>query len=241
MSGTGMCQAGQVKQEGRRRVCRVKHSNFNQTALAARRTVIILLVIKFTPRLDKAINTAAWAHEQVNQHRKGSDLPYIVHPFGTMLIAGEVTDDENVLIACLFHDILEDVTTKNPEVYNEQKMRSEFGDRVTDIVLEVSKDSSIKNWRARGEDYLNHIKNEASDEAVIVSAADKVHNLQAMARDYKEKGEDLWQAFTTKSKADQVWWYESMLNVLEERKAPGKLLSHLRKSLEDLKNYESGA
>lgn len=196
-------------------------------------------MVKFTKRLDKAIKTAAWAHEQVGHHRKGSDVPYIIHPFGVMLIAGEVTDDEDILIACLFHDILEDVTTRDPKVYDEQKMRDEFGDRVTDMVLDVSKDAPIKDWRARGQAYLDHLEKKASDEAILVSGADKVHNLQSILQDYDRRGEELWQVFTTKSKDDQIWWYESMLDILEKREAPDKLTSQLRELLETLKKPRS--
>jgi len=41
-------------------------------------------MIKYTDRLDSAIRKAAWAHEQQDQHRKGTDIPYIIHPFGVM-------------------------------------------------------------------------------------------------------------------------------------------------------------
>ena len=60
-----------------------------------------------SPRLIRAINTAAWAHR--DHVRKGTDIPYISHIFGVMHLVSEVTDDEDVLIAALFHDILEDV------------------------------------------------------------------------------------------------------------------------------------
>ncbi len=42
-------------------------------------------MINYTHRLDKAIRIAAWAHEQQLQHRKGTDIPYIIHPFGVIL------------------------------------------------------------------------------------------------------------------------------------------------------------
>ena len=71
-------------------------------------------MINYTQRLEHAINIATFAHR--NQKRK-SELPYIVHPFSTMLIASNVTE-EDVLIACLFHDIFEDV----PEEYSRQQM-----------------------------------------------------------------------------------------------------------------------
>ena len=62
-------------------------------------------MINYTERLDKALRKAAWSHEQQGQHRKGSDIPYIIHPVGAMMIASNATDDEDILIACLMHDV----------------------------------------------------------------------------------------------------------------------------------------
>ena len=189
-------------------------------------------MINYTPRLDKAIKTAAWAHEQQNQHRKGGkEVPYIIHPYGVMVIASNVTDDEDVLIACLFHDILEDVDS---DVYSEEDMRREYGDRVVAIVKDVTKDESKPDWHERSRAYLGHLENEASDEAVIVSGSDKVHNLLSIAEDYKNQGDELWQMFTTKSKEDQIWWYQSILEVLKKRNAPEELIEQLQELLNEI-------
>ncbi len=193
-------------------------------------------MIKYTQRLDRAIKTAAWAHEQVGQHRKGGkDIPYVIHPFGVMVVASNVTDDEDVLIACLFHDILEDVTTKNPEIYNEDKMRAEFGEHVLGIVKDVTKDESKADWKERSEAYLHRLRHSASDEAVIVSGADKIHNLMSIVDDYENVGDELWDIFTTKSKQDQIWWYESINEVLRGRQAPEELVSRLDILIEQIK------
>jgi (p)ppGpp synthase/HD superfamily hydrolase len=98
-------------------------------------------MINYTTRLDKAIRISARAHEKQGQHRKGTDIPYIIHPFGVMLIASNVTKDENVLIGCLMHDILEDIDSS---IYNELQMKDDFGDKLVGIVKDVTKDDSIK-------------------------------------------------------------------------------------------------
>jgi len=197
-------------------------------------------MIKYTQRLDKAIKTAAWAHEQVRQHRKGGkDIPYIIHPFGVMIIASNVTDNEDVLIACLFHDILEDVTTKNPEIYNEDTMRAEFGEHVLGIVKDVTKDETKADWKERSEAYLHHLRHSASDEAVIVSGADKIHNLLSIVGDYEKSGDALWDIFTTKSKQDQIWWYESVNTVLKQRQAPDGLVARLEGLIKEAKELKA--
>lgn len=178
-------------------------------------------MIHYTERLDKALRRAAWAHEQQQQHRKGSDIPYIIHPVGVMMIASNVTDDEDVLIACLLHDILEDVSA---DIYDEAIMSGDFGERVVAIVKDVTHNGS-DDWHERSNEYLRHLEQNASAEAVIVSASDKIHNLLSVLSDYEEYGEALWDRFTTKNSADQVWWYTEILRVITKRGVPA-LLSH---------------
>ena len=114
-------------------------------------------------------------------------------------------------------------------------MRQEFGDRVVAIVLDVTNDSDENDWHARSKYYLNHIENEASDEAVIVSASDKIHNVKSILIDHATHGDDLWERFTTKSGSDQQWWYESILGVIARRKAPASLIEQLTKEVETLR------
>lgn len=187
----------------------------------------------FTPRLEKAVRVAAMAHRK--QTRKGSELPYIIHPFSVMTIAAAVTDDEDTLIACLFHDIIEDV----PEEYSVQQMRTEFGDRVVAIVRGVTKDDDAGDWYDISRAYLQNLRNNASDESVIVSAADKTHNLMSVLADYETEGEAVWQKFTTKNAADQVWWYGAVLEVIQERQAPKPLVEGLERLVLELQKRVS--
>lgn len=178
-------------------------------------------MIEFTERLDKALRMAARAHEKQGQYRKGSDIPYIIHPVGVMLIANQATDDEDTLIACLLHDVLEDV---DPEIYGEGDIKSDFGQHVVDIIKDVTNSPDIMDWHENRKAYLHHLEHEACEEAVIVSASDKTHNLTATITDYRDVGDDIWQRFTTKNYDDQVWWYESVLAVVSKRK-PGSLFN----------------
>jgi (p)ppGpp synthase/HD superfamily hydrolase len=166
--------------------------------------------MKMTPRLEQAMQTATVAHR--NQVRKGSEIPYIVHPMAVMCIASTATEDEDVLVASLFHDIFEDV----PEAYPRERMVKEFGKRVVSIVDGVTKDDTIKGWKPRADAYLHHLEHEASDESVIVSAADKAHNLLSILFDYKTLGNELWSRFKV-GKDEQLWWYESILGVTSRR------------------------
>jgi len=181
-------------------------------------------MIAYTPRLDMGIRISATVHERAGQHRKGSDIPYISHPFGVMLIASNATKDEDVLIASLMHDVLEDVPS---DIYSEANMRRDFGRRVVSIVKDVTKNDDQPDWHLRGAEYLDHLRGKACDEAIIVSTADKIHNLQSILIDHALEGDAVWQRFSTKSAADQLWWYSSVLDVVTERQAPPVLVQQL--------------
>lgn len=166
-------------------------------------------------RLLKAVNAAALAHD--GHYRKGTRIPYISHLMGVMAIAATVTDDEDVLIACLLHDTIEDV----PEKYGASQIAEDFGPRILGIVQGVTK-SELPTWQERSDAYLAHLRDEASRESVLVSLCDKMHNLMSILADHDELGEELWTRFNS-GKERQQWWYRSIRDVASER-LPGNPL-----------------
>ena len=135
-----------------------------------------------------------------------------------------------MLIAALFHDILEDV----PEEYSPQRMAEEFGDRVVELVRGVTKDSTLSSWQDRSDAYLAHLR-EADDSSVLISAADKLHNLLSIHADLDELGDELWGRFNS-GKDRQLWWYRSVADLVLER-LPGNLLGEeLARQVERLEN-----
>ena len=175
--------------------------------------------MKLTPKIQKAINKAAFLH--LGQTRKSSDTPYIVHPFSVACILSEYTDSEDVICAGLLHDVLEDV-----KGYLFVDLESEFGSRVAKIVREVSedkdpgdsRDKAIRTWQKRKEAYIANLKND-SEEALMVSCADKIHNLNSLIEVIKEQGGAVWKNFNAPDpKPDNtLWYYKEIFNVLKSR------------------------
>lgn len=180
-------------------------------------------------RLMRGIATASRAHD--GHYRKGSGLPYISHPMSVMLIAASVTNDEDVLLAALFHDILEDV----PENYSRAEMEDEFGPRVVEIVEGVTKDSSLPSWQERADAYLEQLSH-GSEESLIVAGADKFHNLSQTLEDLDRDGHALWERFRS-TPSQQLWWYTSVRNVIAERLPDLPLLADLGVLIERLDSW----
>lgn len=180
-------------------------------------------------RLMRGIAIASRAHD--GHYRKGSGVPYISHPMSVMWIAASVTNDEDVLLAALFHDILEDV----PENYSRAEMEDEFGPRVVEIVEGVTKDSSLPSWQERADAYLEQLSH-GSEESVIVAAADKFHNLSQTLEDLDRDGHALWERFRS-TPSQQLWWYTSVRNVIAERLPDMPLLADLGVLIERLDSW----
>jgi (p)ppGpp synthase/HD superfamily hydrolase len=160
-----------------------------------------------TALIDSALIFAARAHD--GQRRKSSDIPYIVHPVGVMmvLVACGETDPE-LLAAALLHDTVEDTRVTLAE------LRERFGERVAGIVEGCSEPDKSETWEHRKQHTVAYLRTAARD-VQLVSAADKLHNLRSMAVDYASLGELLWSRFK-RGRTEIEWYYRAVLESLRE-------------------------
>ena len=86
-------------------------------------------------------------------------------------------------------------------------------------------------WRERKERYLEHLE-EAPDDALRVSLADKVHNARAILYDYREVGEELWSRFRG-SREESLWYYRELAEIFCRRR-PGPLADELRRTVDEI-------
>jgi hypothetical protein len=87
-------------------------------------------------------------------------------------------------------------------------------------------------WRERKENYVRHLS-EASDSALLVSLADKLHNAHAILRDFRTHGDELWQRFSVKDPKQHLWYYQSLLDVYAER-INSWMVDELREVIDEL-------
>ena len=158
-----------------------------------------------------------YAHQvHQNQRRKGTGIPYIAHILGVAALAMEYGASEDEAIGALLHDAAEDGGGEATLA----EIRARFGDAVADIVLGCS-DSLVEDpedklpWRERKENYLAHLQN-AHESVLLVSAADKLHNVRSITRDYREHGEEIWNRFQGR-RDGTLWYYETVADALMRR------------------------
>ncbi|MEI6479962.1 MAG: HD domain-containing protein [bacterium] len=177
------------------------------------------------PKIQKAIYVAT--HQHRSQTRKVNNLPYIVHPFSVAWLLSEQTKDEDVIVAALLHDVLEDT-----EGYEYSDIVRDFGERVANIVSEVTEKSNL-DWKDRKEKYINRLES-ASEEALMLATADKIHNLVSIREDILETGVGHW-GIHFKSFEEVKWFYDSVFEVVEKRLTSKALLEEFRQELGLLK------
>ena len=165
-----------------------------------------------TELVDKAIFFATQAHH--GTERRGKGYPYIIHPLEAMAIVATISNDPELLAATVLHDTIEDTSVTYEDI------QKEFGTHVADLVVT---ETDIKNapdgrklsWQERKQRDIDNLRI-ASREVKIIAIGDKLSNIRAIARDYRTKGDELWQIFRVKDKATHSWRYKGLREALSE-------------------------
>ena len=180
-----------------------------------------------TERFDNALQFAHGVHR--SQIRKDTTIPYVSHLLSVAGLVLESGGDEDLAIAALLHDAVEDAEDMSGEDMSD-RIRAKFGDRVADIVdgcsdAKSSSGGSKPPWRSRKEAYLEHLRS-APNDVLRVSIADKVHNARSIATDQDRFGEALWERFSSTSE-DSRWYYTSLRDIYKERISDSYLIKEL--------------
>ena len=161
-------------------------------------------------RLTDAFSFAALCHDGAK--RKGTTLPYIVHPAEVAAIAAAMTDEEDVLCAAVLHDVMEDCGVTF------EALESRFGAHVAQLVESETQPHGgdpCATWDARKEASVKRLAG-GSRETKIIALSDKLSNMRAIRRDYDRYGNGLFERFHQHDMRRHAWYYGSILSILEE-------------------------
>jgi (p)ppGpp synthase/HD superfamily hydrolase len=155
----------------------------------------------YSARLYDAIEVAARAHHR--QVRKGTEIPYIVHPLAVAGLLIRAECPEHMIIAALLHDVLEDTPITVEEI------QSSFGRKVSGLVTELSEPDKKAPWEKRKAHTIQYLADKASEEVLVVALADKLDNLRAIREGLESDGEIFWERFN-RPRDKQKWYYENL-------------------------------
>jgi len=174
---------------------------------------------RLTQRFTDALVFAADLHGR--QTRKGpEEIPYISHLLGVASLVIEGGGDEDMAIAALLHDAVED----QGGYETLDRIREKFGQRVAHIVEGCTDDFTGHNrtpWCERKTKYIEHLREDVDEETRIVSLADKVHNARTILLDFIDHGESVFDRFRGR-KVGSMWYYRALVDAFRyaEQKRP---------------------
>ena len=170
--------------------------------------------------LFRAVEFAARAH--AGQYRKGTKLPYILHPLRVAQILIEAESSEPLTLAGLLHDTVEDTSATAGEI------EDLFGAEVARLVLSVSEPDRSANWEVRKQHTIASL-GIAEEDTLLLACADKLDNVRSMSRGLSRVGPQFWGRFH-RPRTDQAWYYRSVAAAIEGR-ASAEPLSGLATTL----------
>ncbi|MCU0560952.1 MAG: HD domain-containing protein [Desulfobacterales bacterium] len=172
----------------------------------------------YSARLYDAIEVAARAHH--GQVRKGTEVPYLVHPLAVAAILIRARCPEHMVIAGILHDTLEDTPLTAAEI------GSRFGPRIMDLVIGLTEPDKRQPWEKRKFHTIELLADAADEELLLVALADKLDNIRAIRQGLAEAGQDYWRRFN-RPKEDQAGYYRSLARVFSARLQtdPGRSLA----------------
>lgn len=185
---------------------------------------------EITERFRCALDYAAQKHAQ--QTRKASDIPYLSHLMSVCSIVMDNCSDENVWIAALLHDAVEDQGGEMTALEIERL----FGTRVAELVRGCSEmiaedESARPTWLERKMGYLKAMADKDAD-VLLISIADKLHNARSVLSEWLRCGDDVYCRFS-KGKVGTHWYYQEMIRAYRETgRAPEHLLRELEETVE---------
>lgn len=182
----------------------------------------------FSPRYDAALILAAVAHR--NQLRKGSDLPYIAHPVHVSVILIQHGFGEDMAIAGLLHDVVEDTDVPI------EAIRAEFGPEIARLVAAVSETKTADGvelpWEQRKAEKLAHLRAGGPDVAAL-KAADAIHNARSIVADLRRVGPGVWARFK-RGPQQTVEYYQAISAAVRAKLGEHAIASELEEAVEAL-------
>jgi (p)ppGpp synthase/HD superfamily hydrolase len=154
----------------------------------------------YSDRINHAFAYAAKHHDQ--QVRKGTRLPYLTHPANVAVILTRYGCGEDAVVAGILHDVVGDCVRQGwTRETLDERIGTKFGNGMLEMLLSVTErridDDGVElSADDRKDDYLERLAL-ASEDALWVCAADKVHNANSILSDLRRTSfpETVWGRF----------------------------------------------
>lgn len=186
----------------------------------------------YSDAINHALAFAAKHHDR--QVREGTRLPYLTQPANVAVILARYDQDEATIVAGILHDVVQDsVQGGFTREMLEQRIGEKFGDEILATLLAVTTrrlddDGVDLSADERRSDYLERLGS-ASESALWVCAADKVHNVNSILSDVRRTldPDSVWSRFSG-GRSATVKWYREVCERLDEIGFSAPIMEELR-------------
>ena len=216
----------------------------------------------YSRRFDRALVLAALVHEGVP--RKGTVVPYVIHPVHVAAILLKYGYGEGLVTAALLHDVLEDIEYDNGRLqlairsafpgaglpdrimggsrYREQFtafLSREFDDDVLALVRAVTEPKNaggpLRSWADRKQDTLSHLES-ADDDVLALKAADALHNVRSILEDIEHHGAEVLNRFNA-APSEVLWYFGRVSALVRERLGSAPIADELERATEEFARF----
>lgn len=192
--------------------------------------------IIYTLRVKNAIRFSIKTHEiYQKQKRKGKDVAYITHPMTVGTILAMAGAREDVVIAGILHDTIEDSIEEKK--VDEKMLRDRFGKKVMEIVKSVSEDKDCYDWEERKRRAREKMK-KFNHDSLLVKSADVISNVVELIDDYLINGDEIFKRFGG-PKEKVIANYLKVMEIILKRWKGNPLAQDLRNLIIEFGKLES--
>jgi (p)ppGpp synthase/HD superfamily hydrolase len=185
----------------------------------------------YTKKIRDAIAFAITTHEvHQKQTRKGKDVAYITHPLTVGMILANIQAGEDVIVAGILHDTIEDSVAEKKGTA--EMLAERFGSEVARLVVSVTEPNKNLPWEERKKEALQHIPHFDHD-ALLVKSADVISNTSELIDDYRRDGDTVFLRFSA-PKEKLIAYQCNVINAILEAWTRNPLADDLAALVKDL-------
>jgi (p)ppGpp synthase/HD superfamily hydrolase len=194
-------------------------------------------MLGYSDRINHAFAFAAKYHGAVAP--PGAGMDYVAHPANVAVILARYGCEQATIVAGILHHVLEE-TAPEHRARLEQKIADKFGPVVLAIALDAvepkfGRRGSERSWQSCKQEFLTLLAM-AEPRALDIIVADELHACGSTITALRRLGLEYLRTVSRAGSDQTIWWYRSMLEVLESRAEwpRREMLSELRVLSTDL-------
>jgi hypothetical protein len=172
----------------------------------------------YSDRISHALSFAAKHHGAYAPVSGG--VAHLAHPSSVAIILARYGVEHLTIVAGILHHVLEDAPPPR-----RSEMEDKIGEKFGPVVLAIARDAAEPKydergaervWRVCKREYITQLA-AADPRALDICVADELHTCGGTLTALRRLGVEYLRTVSSASSAGTVWWYRSLIEILERR------------------------